>query len=90
VLTAFATSFATPYLINSHYANLGGRVGYIFGSFNFVMVILTFFCIPELKGRTLEEVDQLFESGVPLRKFGNLKTKTAQEMYEEDFGHDAR
>ncbi|KAH7329469.1 general substrate transporter [Stachybotrys elegans] len=90
VLTAFATSFSTPYLINPHYANLGGKVGYIFGSFNLVMVVATFFCIPELKGRTLEEVDQLFESGVPLRRFGSVRTKTAQEMYDEDFGHDTR
>ena len=45
------------------------------------MVAATFFFIPELKGRTLEEVDQLFESGIALRKFGGVKTKTAEEMY---------
>ncbi|TKW48741.1 hypothetical protein CTA1_11897 [Colletotrichum tanaceti] len=32
-----------------------------------VMVVVTF-CIPELKGRSLEEVDQLFASGISLRK----------------------
>lgn len=47
------------------------------------MVVLTFFFIPELKGRTLEEVDQLFASGAPLRKFGQIKTKSAQELYDE-------
>ncbi|KAK4234450.1 general substrate transporter [Achaetomium macrosporum] len=85
VLTTFVTSFTVPYLINAKYANLGGKVGFIYGSFNFVMVVLVYFFIPELKGRTLEEVDQLFASGAPLRKFGKIKTKTATQMYEEDF-----
>lgn len=48
------------------------------------MVIATFFLIPELKDRTLEEVDQLFESGIALRKFKGVKTRTAEEMYEEE------
>ncbi|KAI8630231.1 general substrate transporter [Xylariaceae sp. FL1651] len=84
VLTTFVTSFTTPYLINAQYANLGGKVGFIYGSFNIAMVVLTFFFIPELKGRTLEEVDQLFASGAPLRKFKKIQTRTATEMYEEE------
>ncbi|KAI1265392.1 general substrate transporter [Xylariaceae sp. FL1019] len=89
VLTTFATSFSTPYLINPQYANLGAKVGFIYGSFNIVMVILTFFFIPEMKGRTLEEVDQLFDSGVSLRKFGTVKTKTATALYEEEIDRNA-
>lgn len=48
------------------------------------MVVLTYFFIPELKGRTLEEVDQLFASGVPLRKFGQVQTRTAEELYSDE------
>lgn len=84
VLTTFVTSFTVPYLINEQSANLGGRVGFIYGSLNVTMVVLTFFFIPELKGRTLEEVDQLFESGAPLRKFDSVKTKTAEELYRDE------
>ena len=84
VLTTFVTSFTMPYLINAKYANLGGKVGFIYGAINFIMVVATFFFIPELKSRTLEEVDQLFASGAPLRKFSEIKTKSATEMYEEE------
>jgi hypothetical protein len=84
VLTTFVTSFTIPYLINERYANLGGKVGYVYGSINVVMVALTYFIIPELKGRTLEEVDQLFASGAPLRKFHAVQTSTAQEVYQEE------
>lgn len=86
VLTTFVTSFTCPYLINDHYANLGSKVGFIYGSFNFTMVVLVFFFIPELKDRTLEEVDQLFASGMPLRKFGMVKTRTAEELYRDEAG----
>ncbi|KAF4995849.1 hypothetical protein FDECE_12663 [Fusarium decemcellulare] len=87
VLTTFVTSFTMPYLINAKYANLGGKVGFIYGAINFIMVVLTYFFIPELKSRTLEEVDQLFASGAPLRKFGEVKTKSATEIYEEEVKH---
>lgn len=88
VLTTFVVSFTMPYLINERYANLGGKVGFIYGSTNFMMLVLTFFFIPELKGRSLEEVDQLFESGVPIRHFGSVRTKTAVEMYQDEMGRD--
>lgn len=32
-------------------------------------VIFTYFCVPECRGRTLEEVDRLFMDGVPIREF---------------------
>lgn len=83
VLVTFVTSFTIPYLINDKYAALGGKVGYIYGTINVMMVVATYFFIPELKGRTLEEVDQLFASGIALRKFKNVKTQTAEEIYED-------
>lgn len=92
VLTTFVTSFTLPYLINGQYANLGAKVGYIYGAINIIMVILVFFFIPELRGRTLEEVDQLFASGAPLRKFKAIETRRAEEIYEaqvEGKGRDA-
>lgn len=84
VLTTFVTSFSTPYLINATYANLGGKLGYIYGVINVLVVICVFFFIPELKGRSLEEVDQLFATSAPLREFKRMETKTAEELYEEE------
>ncbi|KAK2690691.1 hypothetical protein QWA68_010481 [Fusarium oxysporum] len=84
VLTTFATSFTLPYLLSQPYAGLGAKVGFIYGSFCVAMVVLAYFFIPELKGRSLEEVDQLFASGQPLRKLGSLETRTAEEAFESD------
>ncbi|CEL11142.1 hypothetical protein ASPCAL14247 [Aspergillus calidoustus] len=90
VLTTFVTSFTIPYLINERYANLGAKVGYVYGSINVVMAALTYFIIPELKGRTLEEVDQLFASGAPLRKLHAVQTRNAQEVYQEEIDRKVR
>ncbi|KAH8888986.1 general substrate transporter [Thozetella sp. PMI_491] len=79
VLFAFITSFTIPYLMNANYAGLGGKIGFIYGSINVLMVIATYFYIPELKGRSLEEVDQLFASGAPLRKFKSIEITPLQE-----------
>ena len=87
VLTTFVTSFTIPYLINAQYANLGGKLGYIYGVINVITVAMVYLFIPELKGRTLEEVDQLFASGAPLRKFKRIETTTAEELYEKQGGH---
>jgi MFS transporter, SP family, sugar:H+ symporter len=74
----------TPYLINESYANLGGKVGFIYGSTTVMMIVLTYLFIPELKGRTLEEVDQLFASGITLRSFRGVETRTAEEVYGDE------
>ncbi len=84
ILATFVTSFTIPYLMNEPYAALGGKIGYIYGTINMIMVVVAYFLIPELKGRSLEEVDQLFASGEPVRKFGKIKTETAQQLYAEE------
>lgn len=44
------------------------------------MGILVYFFIPELKGRSLEEVDRLFASGEPIRQFKDIPTADLLEM----------
>ncbi|ROW08386.1 hypothetical protein VMCG_03098 [Cytospora schulzeri] len=70
-----AVAFATPYLLNAPYADLGSKVGFIYGSFAFLAMIFTYFCIPECKGKTLEEIDALFLDGVPIRQFRETRPR---------------
>ncbi|KAJ3486751.1 hypothetical protein NLG97_g6555 [Lecanicillium saksenae] len=60
-----------PYLLNKGYAGLGGKVGFVYGSLCFAMNVVAYFSVPEMKGRTLEEIDALFEAKIPLRQFRN-------------------
>ncbi|KAL7796135.1 general substrate transporter [Trichoderma ceciliae] len=72
IITTFVTLFTIPYLLNAPYAALGAKVGFIYGSINWVMVVVAYFLIPEMKGRSLEEVDDLFAAGGSLRNFSKV------------------
>ncbi|KAH8702208.1 general substrate transporter [Talaromyces proteolyticus] len=68
----FAVNFAVPYLVFADEADLGSRVGFIFGAVALLSLVFTFFCVPECKGKTLEQVDWLFNNNVRLRDFGKV------------------
>ncbi|KAF7552933.1 hypothetical protein G7Z17_g3987 [Cylindrodendrum hubeiense] len=73
VVIQFTISFSIPYLLNASYANLGSKVGFIFGSTSVLACIFAWFCVPECSGKSLEEIDELFLQGVPIGKFGTTK-----------------
>lgn len=42
-----------------------------------VCLVFTFFCFPEVKGRTPAEVDEMFQDRLPARKFKGMFTLSA-------------
>ncbi|KAL4893114.1 general substrate transporter [Aspergillus ambiguus] len=66
----FAVNFSVPYLVFPSNVRLGSKVGFIFGAISFSSLVFTYFCLPERKGKTLEQVDWLFNNDVKLRLFG--------------------
>lgn len=69
---SFAVNFSIPYLVNADYANLGSKVGFIFGSIMVLSMVFVFFCVPECKDKSLEQIDYLFHNGTRLRDFGKI------------------
>ncbi|WWC65502.1 uncharacterized protein I303_108120 [Kwoniella dejecticola CBS 10117] len=51
--------FASPY-IQVHNATKGPKIGYLFAGFAGMALLFAIFAAPELKGRSLEEVDEMF------------------------------
>lgn len=72
------------------YGNLQGKVGFVYGSFSVISAIWVIFMIPELKGRSLEELDELFEKKVSVWRFGSYQTEGlgAQVRQLEGIGKD--
>lgn len=59
-----ALAFAVPPLL----WNINWRMYMIFGTFNGLAFIHMFFTAPETMGKTLEEMDEVFDSGLPAWK----------------------
>ncbi|KAK3326140.1 general substrate transporter [Apodospora peruviana] len=65
-------SFFSPYFINPDKLNWGPKYMYIWGGGNLAVAIWAFLVIPETRGRSLEQLDELFEKGVPATKFAKF------------------
>lgn len=59
--------FGVPYIYNPDAGALGAQTGYVFFGFTMIALAISFFFLPEMKGRTAPEIDQLFEERVPAR-----------------------
>ena len=62
-------TYVNPYVQDQGYGNLGARVGFVYGGCSFLALLWAFFFLPELKGRSLEELDEMFAARVPTSKF---------------------
>ncbi|KAL4801801.1 general substrate transporter [Aspergillus unguis] len=67
-------TFVSPYIQDAGYGNLGGRIGFLYGSFSFAAAVWTFLFYPETGFRSLEELDGLFHSAGSVWGFRKWKT----------------
>jgi hypothetical protein len=49
-----------------------------------------YFFFPEVKGRSLEEIDELFEARIPARKFRSYKCTGRAAAVKDDFVQDEK
>lgn len=66
---AWLTTFTAPYFINPLKLGWGPKYGYIWTGSCAIAGTWIWFYLPEVKGRTLEQIDEMFEARVPARKF---------------------
>ncbi|OQV03352.1 hypothetical protein CLAIMM_08404 [Cladophialophora immunda] len=70
VVAAFLVTFVTPYLL----PGMGVNIGWIFGSVALFSTLWGALFFPELKGRSLEEVDELFAAKLHAWQFKKYET----------------
>lgn len=66
----------TPYMLNPTAWNWGAKTGFFWAGLCFLLLVWTYFRLPEPKGRTYGELDILFENKVSARNFA--KTDATQ------------
>ncbi|KAJ5888756.1 Maltose permease [Penicillium taxi] len=88
-LGAWLTTFTAPYFINPDSLGWGPKYGYIWFPSGLLAAVYIYFFLPEVKGRTLEEIDEMFEQQLPARKFRGYKCvgTVALEAELKNSGH---
>lgn len=71
-----------PMLFSKDKAALGAKTGFVFCGLCIVGVVLAWLWIPEMRGRSMIELDHMFEMKVPTRKFGGYQMVVSHEVQE--------
>lgn len=67
-VTGFCVSLLVTYInpyVQNEPGNLGPRVGFIYASTSVIAFAFVWAVVPEMKRRSLKELDEMFQSGVP-------------------------
>lgn len=70
-------SFLVSYQLNPSAWNWGAKSGFFWAVCAVFGSLATYFVLPETKGRTIQEIDILFEKRVPARKFAETPIDAA-------------
>lgn len=84
VVANFIVGFTLPYMIDT----IDLQLGFLFGGICFFGLIFTYLCVPECKGKSLEEIEYLFREGVTSRKFRSYDVDLHQRSGEIEAGDD--
>jgi hypothetical protein len=68
-VVSLAFQYAVPYMYSTADGDMGGKVGFVFGGLSVISVAVLFFELPEMKDRTVEQLDRLFEQRAPTLAF---------------------
>ncbi|OZJ01990.1 hypothetical protein BZG36_04686 [Bifiguratus adelaidae] len=71
IFMEFLISFTYPYLEDPSYANLGSKLGFIYGSMAVGALLFGHFCIPETRDLALEDIDVQFRDEIPVQNIRN-------------------
>jgi SP family sugar:H+ symporter-like MFS transporter len=84
IIVQWAITFSIPYLLD----DIGSKLGFVFGVTSFGAVLFSIFCIPECRCKTLEEIDDLFLEGVPIRGFRTARSRLHDQYVEAEMKED--
>ncbi|KZP26508.1 general substrate transporter [Athelia psychrophila] len=82
-IVAWAVTFTLPYLYNAEGgAGLGLKIGYIYSGGCILSALFVWLYIGETRGRTLEEINEMFARGVPARQWAGYEVDIAEYDHE--------
>jgi hypothetical protein len=76
--------FVMPYIFNADQGNLGAKTGFVYAGLCLVGLVVVYFCVPDMKGRTAAEIDMMFDERIDARKFRSWKNTSAADVASVD------
>ncbi|KAH8768208.1 general substrate transporter [Diaporthe sp. PMI_573] len=67
-------AFVVPVMVNPDHANMGAKAVFVFGGLNMLCLIYLWYYQVETRGRSFQELDELFSKGIGVRDFGGYVT----------------
>ncbi|CAI5760526.1 unnamed protein product [Candida verbasci] len=88
-ISGIVTSIMTPYMLNPTAWNWGPLSGFYYGGFGFILIVWSYFYLPETKGLTFAEIDWLFANKIHARKFKSTEINLFDvDTMVQKFGND--
>ncbi|KAI9045666.1 general substrate transporter [Aspergillus affinis] len=72
--TAVITTLAVPQLTSADAANLGSKTYLVFAGCMAGVLVFAYFFMPETRGRTFAEIDEMYDAGIPMRAWRKYET----------------
>ena len=76
--TSAASGIALPYIFNPDEGNLRGKIGFTYVASCLIGLAVSWYIVPEMKGRSIGEIDRMFELNLKTREFKRWKGEERQ------------
>ncbi|EDO14502.1 hypothetical protein Kpol_281p3 [Vanderwaltozyma polyspora DSM 70294] len=76
-------NFALGLFVPSAFQNITWKTYLMFGIFSVALTIHTFLMFPETKGKTLEEIDQMWEANIPAWRSASWKPTLPSHLHDD-------
>lgn len=81
-LASFASTY--PFIYSTDAGDLGGKTGSIIAGVTAIAIVVTYFYVPELKGRQPIEVDKMFELALKAKVFSKWSSNEDREACAQE------
>jgi hypothetical protein len=79
-LATAVSGLALPYVFNPDEGNLRGKTGFLYLASCVIGAAVAWWLVPEMKGRSVADIDRMFELGLSARRFKGWKSEMGEEL----------
>lgn len=81
-LATAVSGLALPYVFNPDEGNLRGKTGFTYLATCLAGAAVAWWLVPEMKGRSVADIDRMFELQLSARQFTSWKSESSEELTE--------